>query len=403
MRRTIISGLLSTMLAASAMTSLGAIPVFLLSAQSVFIRRDLGFDEARFGLAASAFFAAAATSALLGGRLVDRLGRRRGTILAGALACLGGAGLAYLARSYLILVLMLVVLGMANAALQVTSNLSLASAIPAHRQGLAFGVKQSAVPLAILLGGLSVPTVGALVGWRWTFMITSLAGALVLACGFRIPRQARRGTKAARAAEGPPRGALLLTAAGMTMASASVNSLGAFLPSWAFHIGMSPSAAGIMMAAGSGLSIVARLVTGHRADRRNGGNLAVVIQQLAAGAVAFVVISIGAVPTLWASSMFAFAIGWAWPGLLLFAVVRVAREAPGAASGVLQAGAFVGGATGPALFGLLVSSMSYPFAWRVGAGCMLMAGGLLGLARRAFLRDLQSRPLHAQAEVLPGL
>jgi MFS family permease len=399
MRKAWNSGLVSTMLAASAMTSLGAIPVFLLSAQGVFVRGDLGFDEAGFGLAASAFFAAAAASALLGGRLVDRLGRRRGTILAGALACLGGAGLAYLARSYLVLVLMLVVLGMANAALQVTSNLSLAKAIPAHRQGLAFGVKQSAVPLAILLGGLSVPTVGALVGWRWTFVITSLAGAVVLVCGFRIPRGGSSSTSAARAVEGPPRGALLLTAAGMTIASASVNSLGAFLPSWAFHIGMSPSAAGFMMAAGSGLSILARLVTGHRADRRDGGNLTVVIQQLATGAVAFVLISIPTVPTLWASSMLAFAIGWAWPGLLLFAVVRVGREAPGAASGVMQAGAFVGGATGPALFGLLVSTTNYQFAWRVGGGCMLIAGGLLGLARRAFLRDLQSRPLHRPANV----
>ena len=42
-----------TMSAASAMTTLGAIPIFLLSAQSVFMRRDLDFDEAGFGLAVS--------------------------------------------------------------------------------------------------------------------------------------------------------------------------------------------------------------------------------------------------------------------------------------------------------------------------------------------------------------
>jgi len=243
---------------------------------------------------------------------------------------------------------------------------------------------------------LSVPTVGALFGWRWTFAITSLAGAVVLVSGFRIPRGGRRGSSLARTLEGPPRGALLLTAGGMTIASASVNSLGAFLPSWGFQIGMSPSEAGYMMAAGSGLSIAARLVTGHRADRRDGGNLAVVIQQLTAGALAFLLISIGTIPSLWASSMLAFAVGWAWPGLLLFAVVRVGREAPGAASGVLQAGAFVGGATGPALFGLLVSHTDYHLAWRVAGGCMLLAGGLLGLARKSFRRDIQSRPLHPQ-------
>ncbi|WP_346535559.1 MFS transporter [Micromonospora sp. DPT] len=385
------------MFTAGAMTTLGAVPVFLLSAQSVFVRRDVGFDEAKFGLAASCFFAAAASSALLGGRLVDRLGRRRSTVLAGSLACAGAVGLALLAHSYTTLVLMLVVLGMANAALQVTSNLSLANSIPLRLQGLAFGVKQSAVPLAILLGGMSVPTIGALIGWRWTFGITALGGVLVVVSGLALPRDHNRRGPAVRAVEKPPRGALLLTVGGMAIASASVNSLGAFVASWGFHIGMSPSQAGYMMAAGSALSIIARVVTGYRADRRDGGNLAVVIQQITVGALAFVFISIGTVPTLWAASMLAFAVGWAWPGLLLFAVVRVGREAPGAASGALQAGAFVGGATGPAFFGLLVSHADYPTAWRVGGGCMLLSGILLALARRAFLRDLAARPLQRGA------
>ncbi|MQB02134.1 MAG: IS3 family transposase [Actinobacteria bacterium] len=78
--------------------------------------------------------------------------QRAGPNHAGVLSALGGAGLAWGAHSYAVLLVMLVVLGVANAALQVTSNVSLATSIPQHRQGLAFGVKQSAVPFAIFFG-----------------------------------------------------------------------------------------------------------------------------------------------------------------------------------------------------------------------------------------------------------
>jgi predicted MFS family arabinose efflux permease len=87
---------------------------------------------------------------------------------------------------------------------------------------------------------------------------------------------------------------------------------------------------------------------------------------------------------------------------MIFAVVRVGREAPGAASGAVQAGAFVGGASGPALFGLLVAQTSYPFAWRIASLFMLTAACLVFLARRLFLRDLQARPLGQVGAVRPG-
>lgn len=87
------------MLSAGAMATLGAVPVFLVSAQSAFVRSELKFNEAQFGIAVGCF-ASAAVAAMLGGRLVDRLGRRRSTMLARSLACAGGGGLAVLAHSY---------------------------------------------------------------------------------------------------------------------------------------------------------------------------------------------------------------------------------------------------------------------------------------------------------------
>ncbi len=50
---------------------LGVLPLFLVSAQSVQLQRDLDFDRAGLGLAVSLCFAASALAANPAGRLVD--------------------------------------------------------------------------------------------------------------------------------------------------------------------------------------------------------------------------------------------------------------------------------------------------------------------------------------------
>jgi MFS family permease len=379
-------------LGASAMTTLGTLPVFLLSSQSVFVRRDLGFDERLFGVVVSAFFASAAAAALLGGGLVDRLGRRRGTVLAGLMAATGGLSVALLVDSWVTLLPAMVLLGMTNAACQVTANLTMARAVPSHRRGLGFGVKQAAIPLAITLSGLAVPLVGAVVGWRWTFGVTGCCGLLLAAWGLRIPR----GTGAARAggegSDQPPWRALLITTVAIMCASAAANSLGSFIASWGFQVGLTPSQAGTLMAVGSGLNIVVRVTSGHLADRRHGRNLPVVAIQMGIGAVALACLAVPAVPVVVPAGLVAFALGWSWPGLLLYAVVRVGRDAPARASGWLQAGAFAGGAAGPAVFGVVVGAAGYQAAWLGAAALFAIASLLILVARRVFIADLVARP-----------
>jgi MFS family permease len=381
-----------TVAGASALTTLGTIPVFLFSAQAVFIRSELDFDELRFGLAVSAFFASAALAAFLGGGLVDRLGRRRSTMMAGVLAAAGGLGMAWATYSWAALVALMVVLGTANAACQVTANLTLARAVPPHRRGLGFGVKQAAIPLSIVIAGLAVPVVGAAVGWRWSFTVTGLAGVVVLATGLRIPRapSARANRSAAR--DRPPMSALLAVMAAMMLASAAANSLGSFVALWGFEVGLTPSQAGLLMAAGSALNIVVRVFSGHRADLRHGRNLPIVAAQLLVGAVSLAALSVASPWTVVPAALLAFGLGWSWPGLLLYAVVRIGRDSPAVASGIVQGGAFVGGAAGPVLFGVVVGTLGYATAWRMAALLFLGAALLVLVSRRLFIADLVARP-----------
>lgn len=188
------------------MATLGTLPVFLLSAQSILMGRDLGFGERGLGLAAGVFFTAAAVTSVVVGVLADWIGRGPAMVVSGILAAAGTFGIAIAAHSYGTLLVFIALAGAANAAMQISANVSLASLIPRSRQGLAFGVKQSAVPASILIGGLAVPTVGVLAGWRWTYAAAAVAASLVIVAGLRNLSQPLARARQISVGEHAPRG-----------------------------------------------------------------------------------------------------------------------------------------------------------------------------------------------------
>lgn len=384
------------MLGASALTTLGAIPPFLVGAQAVLMQRDLDFGPSVLGVVVSTFFAVAAVATILGRSQFERWTRQQGQLISGVLVALGGFSLAFLVYRWEVLVVAMALLGLANAACQGSSNQIVATVLPVHRRGLGFGIKQSAVPAAIMFGGLAVPTMTALFGWRSTFMVTGSAGVLLVVIALLgSPAAQRRGRSGAplRLGDEAPRWPLLLCGVSITFASAAANFLGAYLASWAHDIGLTVGQAGLLMAAGSGSSILIRIFSGHRADRRHGGNLTIVSAQMFVGALCLFLIGLLAVP--WAVVIFgflAFGLGWSWPGLFLYAVARVGRDAPAKASSVVQAGAFTGGALGPVSFGLIISATSFQVAWWLAACSFVMASVLAIVARNGFRRDLERRP-----------
>lgn len=378
---------------ASGLTTLGAIAPFLVGAQAVWVREELQIGFGTLGAAISVFFGAAAVVSVCAGLVFDRLGRRVRLLLAGSLVTVGSVAVAFGVSGPSSLIAAMVVLGAANACCQMSANLSLARVLTPGHRGLGFGIKQSAVPLAIMLGGLAVPT-GSAFGWRTTFVVTAGFGLVVASAALFPRRPETMGTAPTAHSEPdrPPWGPLLLAGVGMVFASAAANFLGAFIASWGYETGLSPTAAGLLMAVGSAGSIVVRVHAGYRADRRAGRNMPVVALQMYAGAVCLLGLAIASPSTVVVFGFFAFAIGWAWPGLLLFAVARVGRESPARASAVIQAGAFVGGAVGPLGFGYLVGQVGFQLTWLAGAVSFLVAGTLVLLARRGFSADLRRRP-----------
>ncbi|MEL7210644.1 MAG: MFS transporter, partial [Actinomycetota bacterium] len=253
-------------------------------------------------------------------------------------------------------------------------------------------IKQSAIPAGALLAGVAVPTLGLTVGWRWAF-----AGAAVLAVAstILIPDQQPTAPPAVRSdpslpSTDAPTWITLCFAVGAVFAAGTAGVLGAFLVSGAVDIGIADSAAGLLAATASAVSIVTRLLLGVRADRRGSGHLLVVAGMLIAGSAAFALLATGRVPLFVLAAPLAFGLSWSWPGLFNLSMVRHHPQAPGAATGITQTGIYIGAVTGPFLFGV-VADGGYGGAWAM-AGCWsVIAGLLMGGSRTILIRHRRAR------------
>jgi predicted MFS family arabinose efflux permease len=354
------------------------LPGFLVGSLALQIRADLDVSVGAVAAGVTVFFAAGAVGAGPGGRFAERVGALRAIrgCVAVTAVCLVLAAL--VAQSLAVLLAVLAVAGLANAVCQPAINLFMADQVPLDRQGLAFGIKQSAIPAAVLVSGLALPVLALPLGWRPTFAICA-AGALAVAAVVR-----RTAPSFAPAPERPrpprPSRKLLITAVGAALASAGPNALGAYLVASAVDVGIAEGAAGLLSAAGSASSLLVRIAAGHRADRRRDYGFSTMVALLVAGAGGFALLAVGEPAPFVAGAFVAFALGWGWPGLFNLAVVDLHREAPGAASGVSQTGIYVGAAAGPAAYGILAAEIGYPAAWGVAGGMSLVAAAAVAFA-----------------------
>jgi MFS family permease len=360
------------------------LPVFLVGGLAVQIGDELGFTPFGLGLAVSVYFGVSALASVPTGALVERYGAARTARIGILLAAASMLAVAVLARSFAALVAVLALGAGANALGQLASNRALARHVPTGRQGLSFGIKQAAIPVSTLLAGASVPLLALTAGWRWAFVA---AAAAALAALWLVPQEERTGGR--RAAAGSwigVTGALVVLGAAATLAAASASALGTFLVDSSVAHGLNPGLAGLTLTFGSVVCIAGRVLGGWLADQRGDRHLPAIAAMLALGAAGLGLVAIGSTSALVAGVALGFGLGWAWPGVLNFAVVRLHPTAPAAATSITQTGVYAGGAIGPIGLGSVAAESGYPAMWIVAGVSMLAAGGLMLLGGRLVSR-----------------
>ncbi|WP_067437532.1 MFS transporter [Nocardioides jensenii] len=367
---------------AIALTLTGSLPVFLTGALAVHVTGELGIGPGGLGLAASLLFATSGVVARPMGALIQARGIRFGY---GVAATTGSVSLLTIATAqhYAVLLVAMVLGGVANAMGQPTANMLLTQSVAPRRLGLAMGIKQSYIPVASLLGGLSVPTIAAEFGWRWA-MAVAAALCLVIAATGVVSRRAPAVARAAPVGAGRrrlPRRAMLILTVGTGVSAGAATSLGVFLVDSAVDSGVSPAQAGYLLAACSGLSLATRVTLGWAVDRLSGRNLyALVANLLTVTVVGFLLLALGSPAFIVVGALAAY-LGWSWTGILHLAIVRDNDGAVATATGYLQTGLALGAALGPISLGVIAESTSYEVAW--------LATAVIGLAGMVVVRTAE--------------
>jgi MFS family permease len=380
-----------TVLAAT-IDTVGVLPIFLTGAMAVQLQADIGLEVDSLGVVYASYFGAAAALSIPVGRVSERTGPSVSLRVGTALTCLAMLGVATVVSSPVLLVLFIVLSGLGTSLTRTASSVLLARAVPPSRQGRAFGIKNSAIPVAALISGLALPVIALSIGWQWSYVLGAAVGFGVL---LAVPSDLARPPVIARVKPQPDLALRTLALAATTagFGAASVSSLGAFSVVTAVDAGMSEAAAGILVAVGSLLGLVSRVSVGFVSDRRPLSQMDLAGAMLAAGAVGLVMIAFAGAGFMWIAIPFAYVTGWAFFGTYYLAIVRLNPSAPGTAVGIAQTGAFGGSVIGPIVLGVLADRISFTAAWLTAAGAGAIAAAIAFYIWAVILKE----PRRAQA------
>ncbi|MPZ87309.1 MAG: MFS transporter [Nitriliruptorales bacterium] len=375
---------------------MGPSALYALNVLSPLVVTELGLSRAAFGSLASLSFAVAVPCSMVGGRVVDRMGGRRLLVVLFASAAVAVLLLA-LAGSYLWLLAAAAVAGFSQSTSNPVTNQLVSAHLPAGRQGLVMGVKQSGVQMTQFAVGMLLPPLAVLVGWRASaaVLLVPAVAALALTARYVPGRLATAGRSPAGTVGGGSAAFVWWLCGYLFLVGVAVQAANAYLPLYAFEVvGLPAAVAGSVAGLVGAVGIAGRIGLGRLAERTGDPGRLLVGLALAA-VLAFATLA-------WAGSagslllIGAAAYGATAATAVVVVMISVVRSLPpqtvGRATGLMSLGLYAGFASGPVAFGALVDATgSYRLGWTAAAAlCAAGAGAAAGWRRSMRSRGRQS-------------
>jgi len=149
------------------------------------LQRQFGWSELQYGYIVSAFQAAYALGLAFAGRLMDRLGTRRGYAL--AVGVWSVAAMAHgLAGSAFTFAAARFGLGFGESGNFPAAIKTVAEWFPKSERALATGIFNSGTNIGAIIAPLVVPWIALTLGWRWAFVLTGAIGFLWVVSWMRL-------------------------------------------------------------------------------------------------------------------------------------------------------------------------------------------------------------------------
>jgi MFS family permease len=357
------------------------------------IRRDFELSIAQIGFAYTAFFLASTLLTGIGGWLISRFSTlsivRAGLLCSAALS----ATMAF-ATSAAFIIALSIAAGAVNGLITPSINVLITRLVPLRLRGLSFGFKVAAAPAASAIAALGAWTTANMhTQWQALFLANAGVGCAIVGGTLMLRKMGR--SEVRRSGGGRPavrlraRRPLILLAIGGLLAGSGTGVLPAFLVDGLVDHGLSPGSAAGLLALGGLLGFVSRVVVGGLSDRwpKPLAHLRAVAIMTVVAAASLAVLAVGGTEAvLIAATVTVFTVGWAWPGLIHYAVIATHPDTPAAATTYMQTGTFLGAVLGPFGFGLLAQHSSFAAAWGASSAVLLAAACFLAIGVRSLKR-----------------
>ncbi|HEY4607468.1 MAG TPA: MFS transporter, partial [Acidimicrobiia bacterium] len=326
------------------------------------------------------------TGALLSpvfGRVTDRLGSVK-SVTGVLLLAMVAMTVVSVSPSYVILFCGALLIGLPNGWTNPATNALIVDNVAAGARGFITGIKQSGVQAGAFLGGLLLPAISNVAGWRVAFASFLVFPVIALFAMWRRP-EVRRERRAADAPRAPIPTAVKWIAVYGTLTGLGVSATTTFLPLFAEEDqGWTTSQAGLLIAGVGLVGVIARITWGSVSERwlGHGRTLRLLGAQSAVGAV-LLALAASANARSWVLIPTALLFGSgavAWNAVGMLAVMDYSvPEVVGRGTGLAMLGFLTGVGLGAPLMGLSVDRLGvYTPGWLVLAGLfstsMIIAG-----------------------------
>jgi fucose permease len=381
-------GVSATATAASTFSTLG------LGALAPTLRASLHLTTAEVGLIPGLVSLGALTASVPAGHVTDRIGAGRSLTLA-LLGVAAGVIIAVLAPGRWVFLGGAFVAGLGYGAVNPATNVLSTALVPRRRRALFLSVKQTGVTVGGLAAGLALPRLAQWLGWRSALTLA----IAVLVCGVLMGLWATRReaagwfdstrvTPAGRSASTSlslPR--IAPTALFGFVMSGVQFSLAGYLTVYLVDAhGFSKTTAGTALSVAFASACVGRIAWGWLSDRwfASHATTLALIAAASAATIAAMASGIGG-PPLWLIVVMIGLSSIAWNGVYMALITEPAtRDGLGRATGRGLTAIYAGSALVPPLLGAVKDATgSWPAAWGVAIGAVLLAGAILaGTSRR---------------------
>ncbi|WP_048152630.1 MFS transporter [Palaeococcus ferrophilus] len=336
------------------------------------IKVEFGINNAQAGLLMTSLLLPYALIQVPAGYLGDRFGRKRVLVMS-ILGYSLSSALMLFGRNYWHVIGFRALYGL-FAGLYYAPATALISEVYGRKKGSALGLFMVGPPVGSGLAPLIALPVALSLGWRWAFVVTSIASALIgLALLFGVRCDTKRGEKAKATI---PRHLLPLGVANFAILAAFFATL-TFLPDFFVSMGRSVEEASLYFSALSIAGIAGSLGGGALYDRLGRKST-----EMAIGLTALLILLLTVstlpqvVPIL---GVFFYAIG---PIVTAYTAELATDENRGSVMGFVNMAGFFGATVGPYSLGLLIDAFGYKMAFLALPALYLLALGIIMKEKR---------------------